>query len=313
MDEVLDAWRIPRPRTVTRARWGINNQTSFVSCPSGEYVLRVYLNQSEPTAARFEHALLARLAELDLSFATPVLVALPSGGTIARDSEGRPSALFERLPGEHIDEPPDDLVRRAGAALAELVDALSRIGDVGVPAPRFDADLAAVHPLVPDIAEIPELDALTRRELARVASEVAPIYAILPRQITHGDFALGNVLFRDGTVSALLDFEFSGDDVRAIDLATACYILTARRHGGESWRPFVDGYTTRLPLDEHEAAALAALVSSHAAVGLIHWVGRFRAGLAPAQSVDAHAARLTEIRQWRLHHGDELVRLVRRS
>lgn len=313
MDEVLDAWQLPRPRIVTPAPWGVNNRTSFVSCPSGEFVLRVYLNQAEPSAARFEHALLRRLAERGLSFATPVPVALPSGGTITRDPDGRPAALFGRLPGEHIDEPDDVLARRAGGALAELVDVLSAIGDVGTPAPRFDSDLTAVHRLVPDIATLPELDALTRTEIARVQAEIVPIYPTLPRQITHGDFGLSNVLFRDGQVSALLDFEFSGDDVRAIDLATACYILTARRHGGESWRPFVDGYASRLPLDEREAAALPALMSSHAAVGLIHWVGRSRAGLASKQSVDAHAARLTEIRQWRAHHGDELVRLLRRS
>jgi homoserine kinase type II len=310
VDGVLDAWELARPRIVTRASWGHNNHTSFVSCGSGEFVLRIYVNQAEPS---FEHALLRRLPEHRLSFATPVPVALPSGGTIASDPEGRPAALFRRLPGEHIDEPSEDLVRRAGAALAELVDALSRIGDVGVPAPRFDADLAAVHPLVPDVATLPELDSPTLGEIARVQAEVAPIYPTLPRQITHGDFGLGNVLFHNGQVSAMLDFEFSGDDVRAIDLATACYILTARRHGGESWRPFVDGYTARLPLDEREADALGALVSSHAAVALIHWIGRSRAGLAAKQSVEAHAARLTEIRQWRVHHGDELARLLRGS
>jgi len=310
VDEVLDAWQLPRPRSVTPAPWGVNNQTSFVSCPSGEFVLRVYLNRSEPTGVRFEHALLGRLAELDLSFSTPVPVQLSSGGTIALDPQGRPAALFRRLPGEHIDDPADDLMRGAGRALAELDDALGEIRDVGIPAPRFDAEFAAVHPLVPDPSTIPELDASTRNELARVSREIAPIYPTLPRQLTHGDFALGNVLFRNGQVSALLDFEFSGADVRAIDLATACYILTGRRPGGESWRPFVDAYNARLPLDEREGTSLPSLMSSHAAVGLIHWIGRHRAGLAPKHSVDAHAARLLEIREWRLRYGDELVRRV---
>ena len=114
-------------------------------------------------------------------------------------------------------------------------------------------------------------------------------------------------------MSALLDFEFSGADVRAIDLATACYILSARRHGGAGWRPFVEGYTARLPLDESEALSLPALVSVHAAVGLVHWIGRHRAGLAPMDSVDAHAVRLMEVRGWRTHHGAELVDLARRA
>lgn len=307
MDDVLDAWQLARPRSLMPARWGVNNQTSFVSCRSGEFVLRIYLNQPELTAVRFEHALLGRLSELDLSFATPVPVQLPSGGTVARDPHGRPAALFRRLPGEHVDDPADDRLRCAGTALAELDDVLGEIRDVDVPAPRFDADFATVHPLVPDPSTIPELDAPTRKELAHVFGEIAPIYPTLTRQLVHGDFALGNVLFRDGQVAALLDFEFSGIDVRAVDLATACYILTGRRHGSESWRPFVDGYIARLPLDAREGTSLPLLMSSHAAVGLIHWVGRHRAGLAPKHSVDAHAVRLLEIRDWRVHHADELI------
>ena len=52
MDEVLDAWELARPRSITPTRWGVNNHTSFVSCPAGEFVLRVYLNPTDPTAAQ---------------------------------------------------------------------------------------------------------------------------------------------------------------------------------------------------------------------------------------------------------------------
>src|SRR5207244_10543317 len=61
------------------------------------------------------------------------------------------------------------------------------------------------------------------RRLAIALHEVAeladPLYASLPQQVTHGDFGFGNLLLRDGTVIGYLDFEHSGWDVRAMDLA----------------------------------------------------------------------------------------------
>ena len=51
----------------------------------------------------------------------------------------------------------------------------------------------------------------------------------LPTQLTHGDFGHGNVLFRDGTPAAIIDFEFTGMRLRIADLADLAFT--------PQWRP----------------------------------------------------------------------------
>ena len=68
---VLDAWRLPQPRLVMKAEGGYQNATHFVSCETGEFVLRIYTNVVEPAKQLFEHELLQKLAAAELSFAVP--------------------------------------------------------------------------------------------------------------------------------------------------------------------------------------------------------------------------------------------------
>ena len=304
---------MPRPRLLTPAEWGINNRTSFVTCAAGEFVVRVYLNAGALASIHFEHALLLHLAGRRLSFATPVPERTIAGDTIAHDPDGHSAVLFRRIPGVHLQGTDDGPLRAVGTAFAELDEALAATLDIGVAPPSFDGDLARIHAQVPDLGSLPELDPVTGDEVAAAARDAEPLYASLPRQIVHGDFAFGNALFVDRRVTAILDFEFAGLDLRAMDLAAACYILTARYHGSTSWRPFVEAYVARLPLTDTEAAAIPALMSLHAAVDLVHWLGRSRAGPAIPARVAEVAARLHEVRGWRAHHGAELVDVVRRD
>jgi homoserine kinase type II len=236
-----------------------------------------------------------------------------AGGTIAHDPDGHPAALFRRIPGVHLQGMADGALRALGTAFAELDEALAATPDVGVAPPSFDGDLARIHAQVPDLGSLPELSRATRDEVVAATGDAEALYTSLPRQIAHGDFAFGNALFLDGRVTAILDFEFAGLDLRAMDLAAACYILTARYHGSASWRPFVGAYVARLPLTDAEGAGLPALITVHAAVDLVHWLGRSRAGPAMAARVAEVAARLHEVRSWRSHHGAELVEIVRRG
>lgn len=314
IEQILDAWRLPRPRRFRLAAGGYQNATLLVSCAAGEFVLRVYTNVDDPSHQRFEHELLRHLATAELPFAVPRPLPSEDGDTL-RVVGGRLAALFARIPGE-LAGPEDTSVRRTGAiALAELDDALARIERFDAAVPSFTGDLAAMHPLVDDLASAAAdsgLDLLTADRLAVSLEEVRalsqPLYASLPQQVTHGDFGFGNLLIRDGRIVGFLDFEHSGRDVRAMDLAVGLFRWSP--YGGDALErcdEFGRAYCGRLALDPTELAALPALLRLRAGVSFVHWLGRLRSGLTSPEEVRRRAARALVTRDWVDENGEVLV------
>lgn len=314
VDAILEAWRLPRPRTITKAEGGYQNTTLFVSCDGGEFVLRVYSNVTDPARQRFEHDLLRRLAAAELSFAVPRPVPSDDGDTL-RVIEGRLAVLFARISGETLAKDGGPYLDRAAAALAELDVALGELHEFEHRPPAFDGDITRVHPLVDDLREAvaesgiePDRADILMRDLERTA-ELAPLlYSSLPQQITHGDFAFGNTLVRNGRITGLLDFEHSGMDVRAMDLAVALYRFPAYHDALGQVDTFGRGYSSVLPLDPAEIVALPALLELRAGLSLMHWVGRMRAGLATVDDLRPRAGRALFTYDWVRANGEELVR-----
>lgn len=310
-DELLDAWDLPHPRTVAQASRGINNESWFVDSDAGQHVLRVYAHDRlEPI--RFEHELLAWLAvDGELPFATPLPLATTAGDTVAIAATARgprPAALFGRLPGDHVNDDDVRSVARGGEALARLDVALARRGRGDTREPSFTGDLTAVHPAVLSLEALDrEIGPAAAVLLVRAAEDAGPLRASLPRQITHGDFGFGNLLVVDGRVSALLDFEFSGWDARAADLATGLALVLSKGTGERLWRPFLRAYLGVLRFDPIEIAALPALMRLHEAVAVVWWAGRVREGLSPDSENVRHADRALALDRWLEANGHDLV------
>jgi Ser/Thr protein kinase RdoA (MazF antagonist) len=268
-----------------------------VSCEAGEFVLRVYSNVADPAGRRFEHELLRRLAAAELPFAVPRPLPSDDGDTL-RVVGGRLAALFPRIPGEPLSEDGGPWLRPAAAALARLDIALGQLERFDVRPPSFDRELRHVHPLVDDLDGAvresglpPDRLGPLRDTLDRTSELAVPLYASLPQQVTHGDFAFGNTLVRDGVVTGMLDFEHSGIDVRAMDLAVALYRFPAHEDALGQMHLFGRAYSAVLPLDPAEILALPALLDVRAGVSFAHWVGRMRAGLASIDDVRPRADR----------------------
>lgn len=313
-DDILDAWRLPRPRVLVRAEGGYQNATLLVSCAAGEFVLRVYTNVADPAHQRFEHELLRKLAAAELPFAVPRPLPSNDGDTL-RVVAGRLAALFARIPGDPLPKDGGPALRQAAAALARLDVALERLEGFETRTPAFDGDLRHVHPLVDDFGDAASesgLDPARRIELRAVLENTAELagalYASLPQQITHGDFAFGNTLVRDGAVTGLLDFEHSGVDVRAMDLAVALYRFPAHEDALGQCELFGQAYSAVLALDPAEVLALPALLNLRAGVSLAHWIGRMRGGLADIEEVRARAGRALSTAKWVARNGEELAR-----
>jgi homoserine kinase type II len=120
-------------------------------------------------------------------------------------------------------------------------------------------------------------------ELAeRVAEAERPLVSSLPRQLAHGDFWDNNVLFREGRVVLVTDFDFMGERARIDDLALTLYYTNstfAEDRGFEGrigrLRRLVDAYNRALddPLSRDEWAALPLALARQP----LWWVGRWLA------------------------------------
>jgi len=307
-DEVLDQWDLPRPRELVRSAFGMSNESYFVNSAAGAHVLRVHVAKSLQ-AIRFEHEVLRRLLDADLPFQVPQPLSTLRGDTVALDIDSaRQCALFRRIPGETLDDADTVAVARAGAAFARLDAALAGIERTDLPAPVFAGDLRAMHPAVTDLGQLDELVGRPGREMVeRAAERAGPIYASLPTQLIHGDFGYGNVLVSSGRVRGVVDFEYAGRNVRAMELAAGLSSAVARASREAVWRSVLNGYLGTLRLDLTELAALPALASLHWAVIVVWWAGRSLDGHPFPDGLTAIVDRALAVEQWMDAHGPELV------
>jgi homoserine kinase type II len=307
LDQSIDAaialrhWSLPEPWTVAPASTGLTNTTLFVETPTGTYVLRLY-ERADPAGVRFEHGLLAELAAAHLPFTLPAPVRTRAGETFAQVVVGGTTVLASLtplLPGTHPD--PDDgrHARRLGETLGHLGQTLAGVAPPPGRAqyPRL-GDLRGFHPTVDDPADaielIPSLAHADRKRLLAMTAHVeavAPsLYANLPRRLTHRDYLPPNILLTGDAVSAVLDFEFAGEDLRALDLAIAIAFWPLWGAGDArlaAREAFIRSYAAVEPLTQAEAEAIPTLIRLQFATWLMHCAGRLRDGLTKTDRLQA--------------------------
>lgn len=323
-----DVWPVPGPWQLHALTRGTNNDVLLVDTPAGSYVMRVYGNHADVERLRFEHSMLTRLQGELLPFAVPAPVPTRAGElyvTVMVGAEQRLATLTAFIPGEHPRAGDLEQARAGGEALGMLDMALASVKPLargeGV-SWRSSGDLAHGHPLVPDpltaFEELPVAEDARRRLMEgymRVMERIPDTYATLPQQIIHEDFDMSNVLFDGNRVTCVLDFEFCGRDLRAMDLTVALnwWPLDFFGTGGE-WpivRALASGYAQYVTLTEEETAALPLLIHFRAYTSLVHRLGRYRQGLSSLESVVNRVSAVLERENWLHTNGERLAESVR--
>jgi homoserine kinase type II len=121
------------------------------------------------------------------------------------------------------------------------------------------------------------------RHIDAVAAAEEPLRSGQLSQLVHGDFWDNNVLYRDGVLAAVIDFDFMGERPRIDDLALTLYFFllepgrdlpTAADRA--QVRRFVDAYDagTTLPLSSDERAALPLAIARQPAWSFGRWVNQ---------------------------------------
>lgn len=166
---------------------------------------------------------------------------IPAPGIIAMSAEpvvdGRPFVLMEAMPGERI-----EAAAAAGAdpmALAQsaikVLQALQSVapessGLSGEPAVALQGELSRWTWLMERApAELTgEAPALARRLAAGLPADRAPV-------LVHGDYHFGNMLFVQGQVTAVLDWEIAELGQPLLDLCCLCVVFQGGDDGGRGW------------------------------------------------------------------------------
>lgn len=325
-DEMLGSWPIGRVRSVRPAETGTNNFSFRVEAETGRYFLRIYRNRIDHVQLGYEHAVLIRLQEAGLSFAVPAPVVAGDGATmVAVVFDGRETIanLFHLIDGVHPKRGDVEQAEICGRALGELDAALGGIDRGTLPAgPGYFGDLSQVPAVVPDPAEMmvglpaSEIDRARIAEIFKQLDEIVRgDFVHLPRQIIHGDFGGSNVLMDDDRVSGILDFEYVGENMRAMELAVGLWAFgRAGDPGGDSWPPteaFARGYRSRVSLTDAEIRVLPDLQRLREAFSLEHWVGRHRQGLTTVEDITERVDRLLQLDERLRHDGPKMVRRLR--
>ncbi len=183
--------------------------------------------------------------------------------------DGTTWGLFEWLPGAPIEERSSDDQRMRGRLLAALHDELDDLdsalglGQRGgcqeahevVEDPELDTQLAAHERWFPE-------DALVMRwhlDRARTLFDRADL-ASARRTVLHSDFAPWNLLYRDGDLSGVLDFETTHRNFVVADFAL-------------SWRgeadAVIEGYRSVRPLDEADLHLLTPVFWAWMFLGVV--------------------------------------------
>jgi homoserine kinase type II len=294
------AWPIAGPWRTFPLVKGTHSLIQGIEAADGQlFVLRVVPNTAHVLRLNYEAALLEALSNQGLPFLLPVPIKANNGDKVVsfeqEDGTMALSALCPFLPGRLID--PDDhtisITTSAGSALAMLDRAFTSLPDIQMSTsfrtlPTF-GELTLWHPLVPNPLVIIERLPISYEQkrqiqafLLEVMESVDDLYKHLPQQLLHRDYDKGNILMDEEHVTAVLDFEFAGTDIRVLDLCVSISWWPVTLFGtSQEWEiidAFGRAYTTSYPLREDELRAIPAVLRMRDATSLVHRIGRYFAG-----------------------------------
>jgi homoserine kinase type II len=239
----------------------VNTNIQLALAGGGHAFLRVYEEQGHEGAAA-DARLLAHLAARGVVTPEPIPLRGDPGGGFLAEHAGKPVALFPWVEGEILCQ-----ARVTPAAAAQVGAALARIHLAGASfaapkASRFGAaQLAARIASLRAMALAPDLAATVERLALRLDRHASrgPAAGAPGLGLVHGDLFRDNVLWREGTIAALLDFESASLESYPFDLmVTILAWCFGDRLDPALARALAQGYASVRPVPEAEADRLHA-------------------------------------------------------
>jgi homoserine kinase type II len=257
----------------------------IIRAQRGDFLLkRRAPGKDDPYRVAFAHDLQVFLALRGYPVAR--LVGTRAENNSMLQMNGRIYELFEFASGRHFDQSPQG-AEQAGKALGSLHRLLAShrpkfeppVGSYhaasGLDA-RFDQVLSAVSMVEPQLDQesLKSTCAFLRKsyhEAARRAEECG--YSTWPRGVIHGDWHPGNLIYREGMVVAVLDFDSARLEPRMADVANAALQFSMRMAKPEdpaSWPEGLDATRLRSLIRGYDGAAQEKI--QHGELSALPWL-----------------------------------------
>ncbi|MFH8380059.1 phosphotransferase enzyme family protein [Kitasatospora sp. NPDC018058] len=281
--EVLARYRVGRLLTAEPVAEGLLNRGYRVATEAGSYFLKCYVDAATANRPKIlaHHRAMTDLHALGLPVAPPLTCA-ERVGTVA-GLDGRLFALFPWVDGRHqhgTELPPSQcdalgvLLGRLHGALDDVCAPLDQPAGYRSADPRDSAELARdLQRRAREHRPYGELDALVEERLderlellAEHAHRRPDPRTAPPTGWTHGDFHGLNLLYADGHVTAVLDWDKLGPQPRAEEAVRAATLLFNDRDTGT-----LDLVRVRRYSQAYRASGAATAEHLAAAVHRVWW------------------------------------------
>lgn len=258
LDGLIAAYDLGERRSAEGLEVGTVNTSYALELDAGRYFLRIYEEQGVE-GAEADARLLQHLGTHGVRTPAPVVA---RDGAVVRTLAGKPAALFPWVTGDMLCLPAVTPAagREVGAALARM----HLVGPAPPPAPplgpgRFrpeDLVLRCERVARSSDAEAKVLAEPLREALRKVDGERRKD---LPSGLVHGDLFRDNVLWHEGRIAALLDFESAHTGPFAYDIAVTILSWSYRdAFDFAVARAVVEGYREVRELEKSEREGLHA-------------------------------------------------------
>ncbi len=274
---------------------GVENSNYLVETSKARFILTLYEKRVNLADLPYFLGLMNHFADAGL----PVPRAVTDRqGACLQELCGRKACLIEFLSGVSVGEPTIEQATAVGAALAQMrrsSTSFSMIRSNDMSLDGWQQLATACRPYADDVQ--PGLRDLIDNSMADL---LARWPQNLPISAIHADLFPDNVLFRDNSISGLIDFYFACNDIAAYDLAVCLNawgfdasgaqvkpsLMTALQQGYENVQPLLAEERTALPL-LGQGAALRFLLSR-----LYDWVNTPKDAMVTRKDPLAYARRL---------------------
>ncbi|HVX46106.1 MAG TPA: phosphotransferase, partial [Mycobacteriales bacterium] len=228
--QIAAAFGLPEPTAHTDLSAGWTTNLRLEVPGRGSLIARVHTRTTADRLTALQHARRA-VAAAGVPAVPPIsppdFIELADGSLVELEPYVEWDAKMNTVP----------LLEKGFGVLARTHDALrkSTIPDAGRTAPRANhitAEVAAeaTHQGAARMRGWGDLTMArfadrVERHIDAVSAAELPLQAAQLRQVVHGDFWDDNVLFRDGELAVLLDFDFMAERPRIDDLALTVYFF----------------------------------------------------------------------------------------
>lgn len=241
---------------------GVENSNYLLRTDRANYIVTLYEKRVDANDLPFFMEVMEQLAQAGMNCPLPVTAL---DGTVLRELNGRPCAVFSFLDGTWSRFPNREKCHALGVALAEMhVKAKSvtrrRPNALGPDAwqPLFDSIADHADDLAPNMRD-------------KIQTQLTALLDGWPRDLPHGvihaDLFPNNVLFVGDRLTGLIDFYFACDDTLAYDVGIClnswCFDSDGSFNLTKS-RALIKGYESIRPLSEAEIAAIPTLAAGSA-------------------------------------------------